>query len=237
MECLACGLALSSRPASRHLASLPCTVQAHAQLLSVALQFRLTVSPRCTLVAVCVPCLCPQKRPARLCFAKQSSYELGALAYRVFTGSPVVPGQEPPTIPAVYPRQVHALLPRLVAADPGERALRAEGLIIVAASRCYSLLLPRVSFAAATCGRRVCVVSGVRAHGGEQECAVSLLLSGPWHGWGVFARVCVGVRGNPVLAPLPSLPTLPSLSPNPALPFLQLPESLCTLLWTSWRHC
>ncbi len=62
---------------------------------------------------------CEQKRAARLCFAQQSSYELGTLAYRIITGSAVVQGADLPSIPGVYPYNLHILLPRLVMADPG----------------------------------------------------------------------------------------------------------------------
>ena len=62
---------------------------------------------------------CVQKRAARLCFAQQSSYELGTLAYRIITGSAVVQGADLPSIPDLYPYKLHILLPRLVATDPG----------------------------------------------------------------------------------------------------------------------
>jgi hypothetical protein len=66
-------------------------------------------------------CFASQKRPARLCFSKQSVYELGTLAYRIVTGSAVsAAGADLPTIPDPYPLKLHALLPRLVAIDPGE---------------------------------------------------------------------------------------------------------------------
>jgi hypothetical protein len=64
-------------------------------------------------------CWCAQKRPATLCFAKQSSYELGTLAYRIITGSVVVQGTALPGIPDLYPHKLHTLLPQLVAKDPG----------------------------------------------------------------------------------------------------------------------
>jgi hypothetical protein len=67
---------------------------------------------------VAVVC-CVQKRAARLCFAQQSSYELGTLAYRIITGSAVVQGAYLPSIPDLYPHKLHILLPRLVATDPG----------------------------------------------------------------------------------------------------------------------
>ncbi len=60
-----------------------------------------------------------QKRAARLCFAQQSSYELGTLAYRIITGSAVAQGADLPSIPMIYPYGLHILLPRLVATDPG----------------------------------------------------------------------------------------------------------------------
>jgi hypothetical protein len=60
-----------------------------------------------------------QKRPASLCFAKQSSYELGTLAYRIITGSSVVSGPDFSCIPSVYPSKVHTLVANLVAAEPG----------------------------------------------------------------------------------------------------------------------
>ncbi len=67
----------------------------------------------------CWHCLCSQKRPATLCFAKQSTYELGTLAYRIITGSAVVQGAVLPGIPDLYPYKLHTLLPQLVAKDPG----------------------------------------------------------------------------------------------------------------------
>ncbi len=60
--------------------------------------------------------LVTQKRPAKVCFAKQPSYELGSLAYRVITGSTASVGAD---IPASYPQLLHTLLPRLVVSDPG----------------------------------------------------------------------------------------------------------------------
>ena len=73
-------------------------------------------------------CFASQKRPARLCFSKQSVYELGTLAFRIVTGSAVsAAGAELPTIPDTYPPKLHALLPRLVAIDPGNRG-EAEGV-------------------------------------------------------------------------------------------------------------
>lgn len=62
---------------------------------------------------------CVQRRPARLCLAKQSTYELGSLAYRIVTGLPVVADSPLPPIPDLYPKSLHDLLPRLVAPDPG----------------------------------------------------------------------------------------------------------------------
>ncbi len=67
----------------------------------------------------CAWCCCSQKRPATLCFAKQSSYELGTLAYRIITGSSVVSGPDLACIPSVYPSKVHTLVADLVAAEPG----------------------------------------------------------------------------------------------------------------------
>ncbi len=61
-----------------------------------------------------------QKRPARLCFSKQSSFELGNLAYRIATGCGVVAGCDLPVIPDSYPRMLRILLPQLVASDPSK---------------------------------------------------------------------------------------------------------------------
>jgi hypothetical protein len=67
-------------------------------------------------------CFASQKRPARLCFSKQSVYELGTLAFRIVTGSAVsAAGADLTIIPDTYPLKLHALLPRLVAMDPGNR--------------------------------------------------------------------------------------------------------------------
>ena len=60
-----------------------------------------------------------QKRPARLCFAKQSSYELGTLAYRIVTGAAVVRSTHLPAISDLYPQRLRAMFPQLVATDPG----------------------------------------------------------------------------------------------------------------------
>ena len=73
-------------------------------------------------------CFASQKRPARLCFSKQSVYELGTLAFRIVTGSAVsAAGADLPTIPDTYPPKLHTLLPRLVTIDPGNRG-EAEGV-------------------------------------------------------------------------------------------------------------
>ena len=59
-----------------------------------------------------------QRRNARLCFAKQSSYELGSLAFHMISSSPVEAGKPPPPIPDMYPLTMHRLLLGLVASDP-----------------------------------------------------------------------------------------------------------------------
>ncbi len=53
-------------------------------------------------------------------YAKQSSYELGTLAYRIVTGESVIAGEPLPDVPAHYPLALRALMPQLVATDPSE---------------------------------------------------------------------------------------------------------------------
>lgn len=85
---------------------------------------------------------CLQRRPARLCFAQQSSYELGTLAYRIITGGAVRQGADLPSIPDVYPHKLHKLLPRLVAADPGMNTWTLFGVFLLCPARVrVSLLL------------------------------------------------------------------------------------------------
>jgi len=118
-----------------------------------------------------------QKRPAALQYSKQSTYELGTLAYSIVTGSRVIAGEPLPDVPEHYPPTLVTLMPQLVAQDPSECSFVED---FVNLSACYSLKWHTMSCWLFTFSLLVMLCSAVKR--ADLGCAIkalgSLLVSG-----------------------------------------------------------